>query len=648
MSVPSRPKLTARLLLVLVAVGLQSAAARADEPADGSANRPDAVPAGGPFRKPACPVVPAVPVPPGGPCTPCPPYPPLPPLPPISPPQSPTDPTRPPQTTPDMQPEAPGATPPATPAADNGGSLAQATQGGTSAFQTNAPNLFGDFLGSRTVQVTVPGPSTGVLNGGQIIGAIPYSSLINSSATSRTVNLQNTLLTVTNGAGQAVFQSTPFALALSRTGAGQFTETYPTPTVGAPLVNAVYQYISTPNGTLAIPAGVLTPAQTTALQHGLAPLQGSLYQFASAYEHLVNPKATLTQFSLGGVTAAYNPAAAQLQYVSQITSVISAPVVISVPNPGSGGSVGLQKLSEDNNPLPRDRIIFNYDYFSNTPQGNFGGPSQASGGVPVNRYQFGFEKTFFDGRTSFEVRIPFASTLDHDLVEGTQTRNTEFGNLRLAFKALLLRQQMINVSGGLGVYLPTANSVTVRAQDSTELVHISNTSVQLSPYAAVLFTPNERFFAQSWVQWTFDTGGNAVQVNPDFFNGNSNIGALRAATTFAADLQIGYWFLRSAPGLVRGFAPFVELHYNGNINRGNVLAAGNNTTIGNADNFEEFNISAGVITLLNQNSTLSVGAASPLRTAPNRTFDYQIGVRLNWYFGYTARQQSLAARVNSF
>jgi hypothetical protein len=65
--------------------------------------------------------------------------------------------------------------------------------------------------------------------------------------------------------------------------------------------------------------------------------------------------------------------------------------------------VGRTKIADDNSPLPRDRFIFNYDYFNNASLGS---------GIDVSRISLGVEKTFLDQQASVELRIPFASTLD--------------------------------------------------------------------------------------------------------------------------------------------------------------------------------------------------------------------------------------------
>ena len=319
--------------------------------------------------------------------------------------------------------------------------------------------------------------------------------------------------------------------------------------------------------------------------------------------------------------------------------------MLTLPNPGSGGGgggvVGILKISEDNSPMPRDRVIFNYDYFDNVPF--------TPTGIPVNRYAFGVEKTFLDGRMSIEGRMPFASTLNSEGSIGSTGTNTELGNFRLALKALLLRRETINISTGLGVYLPTADDLNIRKTDGSNLIHVENSSVQLAPFAAVLFTPNERLFGQAWMGFTFDTGGNQVTVDPMMFGGRTDVGNLKGSTLWTIDAQLGYWVYLADAGLIRGVAPFMELHYNGTVSNGNVLNAGGGFFIGDTvGNSDELNLTAGVSTRLGANSNLSVAFAAPLRDGQNRTFDYQIGVRLNYYFGYTARNMNRATRVNSF
>src|SRR5262249_16338441 len=159
--------------------------------------------------------------------------------------------------------------------------------------------------------------------------------------------------------------------------------------------------------------------------------------------------------------------------------------------------VGRTKISTDNNPLPRDRVIFNYDYLDNTPL--------RTGGQNINRFCFGVEKTFLDGMTSVEVRLPFASTINTSTDNGLLTGpNTQLDNFRWTLKGLLYNSDMLAVSGGLGISTPTADDTRLRV-GGIDLVRIENDTVLLTPFAAVLFTPTDRIFGQAWAQVGFDT-----------------------------------------------------------------------------------------------------------------------------------------------
>ena len=111
-------------------------------------------------------------------------------------------------------------------------------------------------------------------------------------------------------------------------------------------------------------------------------------------------------------------------------------------------------MAENTSPLPQDRVYFDFSSFRNVPLTN--SPSS------VNSYAAGFEKTFFDGIMSVELRAPMATTLDNDIYFDGPDRDLdghrrirEFG---LAFKTLLLRREKFLLSGGLAMTLPTAQN----------------------------------------------------------------------------------------------------------------------------------------------------------------------------------------------
>ena len=70
----------------------------------------------------------------------------------------------------------------------------------------------------------------------------------------------------------------------------------------------------------------------------------------------------------------------------------------------------------------------------------------------MNAFAPGFEKTFFDGSMSFELRAPMATTLDHNIYFDNTTRTSvgEFGDLGMVFKTLLAPERTVRDFRRLG------------------------------------------------------------------------------------------------------------------------------------------------------------------------------------------------------
>src|SRR5436190_168535 len=110
----------------------------------------------------------------------------------------------------------------------------------------------------------------------------------------------------------------------------------------------------------------------------------------------------------------------------------------SLPIAGGGSRIG--KISENDSPIPRDRVFFNYNHFQNVFQLSET-PIAPPGPTlirqePIDRYTLGAEKTFLDGWTSVEVRMPLTGSIDAQLPSvGFSGGNV--GNLTVVLKSLL-------------------------------------------------------------------------------------------------------------------------------------------------------------------------------------------------------------------
>jgi len=314
-------------------------------------------------------------------------------------------------------------------------------------------------------------------------------------------------------------------------------------------------------------------------------------------------------------------------------------VVVSVPSPDGGGVVERTKISEDNSPLPRDCVFFTYDFFGRVPL--------TATDFDAHGFVLGFEKTFFDRLASIEVRIPFASTLDPDVVAGSSySRDGEFGDLNITLKGLLYSTPSLNVAAGLGIGIPTGPDSRVSLADGTPLARVKNESVILTPYVAYLVTPNDRWFFQNWFEVGFDANGNPVEVNPTL-TGLQGVGRLNDQTVLQIDAQLGYWMYRAGDNTrwITALAPFIELHYNTSLDNADSIQSGAFSVTNAHNRFDELNLSTGVVAQIGDNCTLALGAAFPLKNESNRSFDYQLGIRANIFFGPTARERSRATYV---
>ena len=323
------------------------------------------------------------------------------------------------------------------------------------------------------------------------------------------------------------------------------------------------------------------------------------------------------------------------------TSQFQMGYVVAVASPGSGGGVGRTKIAENTSPMPRDRLIFDYSYFDNVPL--------APGGIGVNRFNVGFEKTFLDGNMSFELKAPMASTVDSTTVQGFAVgqRNGEFGNLALAVKALLRETETWAVSGGLQLGLPTADDARVVLPDGTPLLEIQNDAVHVAPFLGVLWSPSERLFSQGFLQCDIATNGNAVLVNPDGWR-LSEVGRLNDANLLTVDWGVGYWAMRNScrQQSLTGLAWTAELHWTRSLQSADLVEAGpwavtcadQAASGGDGDGeIDVLNLTLGCHLAWRQKTLVTCGYAVPLYAGGADPFDGEFRVMVNHHFGSADR-----------
>jgi hypothetical protein len=303
-------------------------------------------------------------------------------------------------------------------------------------------------------------------------------------------------------------------------------------------------------------------------------------------------------------------------------------------NPASSGAavLGTPKLAENCSPLPRDRFFFNYSYFDDTPL--------TATGQPVNRFAPGFEKTFFDEMASIEMRFPFAATINPDLrltSSGiTPDDDVIFGNISVIFKGLLLQTDEYAFSAGLQVTTPTAPDLLVSTVNGTRIVEIENESVHLMPFIGLLHTPNDRFFAQAFLQFDADANGNPVAINPTMQQ-LKDIGRLHDSTFMYLDVNIGYWMYRSVETRVTGIAPTVELHYNTSLENSEFLASDGFVIGSNLQQISNLNLTVGSYVELGLDNSFVLGYTFPVGNGVDHQFDGELRAFYTHRFGPNTR-----------
>lgn len=339
-------------------------------------------------------------------------------------------------------------------------------------------------------------------------------------------------------------------------------------------------------------------------------------------------------------------------------------------------------LAENNSPVPRDRIFFSYRHFHNASSTN------VLGNVPhdlnINRYTLGFEKRLGEGNFSLGLLAPLNEQLSSNLAfsrtrpggPGTQAllnhlpladTDTQWGNLTAIGKIRWLQTSTFFGSIGLGVGAPTAprvrldgllndpafpldpqNPLAVAPVQLQFTSTVFNQTVNLTPYLAGLWTPNDRLFAHGFFQ--IDVPTNPSRFDLSFTPGsnlagvplgvNQFTGRLHQQTLLRLNLGAGMWHYRNPhASLITGLATMVEVHYTTTLqdavlttptaNSGNGLIS---VVAGNmANRVDIVNLAISPVIQLGQTSVQN-GFVIPLSTLDNRPFNFEYALLVNRRF----------------
>jgi hypothetical protein len=170
-------------------------------------------------------------------------------------------------------------------------------------------------------------------------------------------------------------------------------------------------------------------------------------------------------------------------------------------------------------------------------------------------------------------------------------------------------------------------------------LQIQNRAVDLQPYLAYLWTPNDRFYMQTLLTVDVASGGNPVNVqfgtSPIQFVGNLN-----SQTLLNVSIAAGYWAYRKPDAwYVTGVAPIFELHQWQSISDSNALTAATlagaqTVTVGTPNyHFQLLNLTTGVNMQLGPLSSLLLGYTTPLGSGSDKQFGSEFRLSFNHRFG---------------
>lgn len=343
-------------------------------------------------------------------------------------------------------------------------------------------------------------------------------------------------------------------------------------------------------------------------------------------------------------------------------------------------------LAENNSPLPRDRVYFRYNHFHNITDVSIF-PDTLSNGVSslhVDRFTFGGEMTFLDGRASLEARLPLARQLTSDVylydIQGAynlplEDYRTELLNMQFILKYILLERDNFVLSSGMGLNVPTAQDFNIRIfvdDDDFEIIlpvvgqvgslpvdidirgTVPNNVWNLSPFLAYLWTPQPRFFTQGFMQLDVPLNGvtGTVEGSTGIASAPIPFGPYSAElyqqTLMRFNVGAGYWLVqRPEARWFKGWASILELHYTTTLNDATIVpfdvplvelpaplppvTLNAQVLIGNLSNRADIlNLTAGWSFILGERTTLGVAGVVPLRDDADHPFDFELNVLLNY------------------
>jgi hypothetical protein len=334
-----------------------------------------------------------------------------------------------------------------------------------------------------------------------------------------------------------------------------------------------------------------------------------------------------TLIGLSGTNSQFGEITAEL---GQITTSAQFPV----------GSFGL-KVSDNNSPLPRDRVYYRFSNYQDLIKVQSQAVSASTNqtfvtpkSLPV--HTVGLEKTFFDGMTSVEVRVPFServlvdelyATDNGDFLNAASFATAGEGNVSVITKAVLGDSDDLLWTGGMAIESPTGRD---SAFDFPEISgEYLNKAVFIYPYLAALWTPDDRCFHQAFLGINVPVSSDELLLyDPTQFDQvELSRTDVDLPTLLSVDWSSGYWLCRNRDSCVTDLALIGEVHYTTSL--GTPDGTSTPFAAAGASSVDLVNLTGGVHVQLGPKMSLRVSGVVPVADRP---FDNELTAQWTYWY----------------